>query len=83
MVDYADKYMTPTESPVPGDVVMYRMYHRGPTKHCGIYIGDDKLIHAYSGHAVAESHMITNKGSKLTHVFSYPSITEVNNKWPQ
>lgn len=56
-----------------GDVLLYRMTSKGPTKHAGILSAEKKLIHAYSGHAVAETALIANRYSAITHVFRYPA----------
>lgn len=75
MVKIGRKYLIEVaiRDKVPGDVLMYRMLRRGQTKHAGIYIGDNKLIHAYEGHTVMEANLITNIGSALTYVFRFPT----------
>lgn len=75
MVDVGMKYLeriTPMCQKMPGDVLMYRMTRRGQTKHAGIYVGNDRIIHAYSGHDVTEATIITDVGSALTYVFRFP-----------
>ena len=74
MVDAGNKYFTqvPISEMLPGDVIMYRMYSKGPTKHSGILASPNTMIHAYNHHNVMESGLINNKGSQLTHVFRFP-----------
>lgn len=74
MVNIGKQYLIeilPKEK-LPGDVLMYRMMRRGQTKHAGIYLGSNKLIHAYDGHAVTKATLITNVGAALTYVFRFP-----------
>lgn len=74
MVAFAAQYLEPVPllSRVPGDVLMFSMLRNGPTKHAGILSGGDKIIHAYQGHAVAETDMNFPRYAKMTHVFRYP-----------
>ena len=76
MAEYSAQYLVPVQDAVlqaqPGDVCLWRMYSRGPVKHAGIISHDGNMIHAYYGHDVMETAMISNFGSKLTHLFRYP-----------
>jgi NlpC/P60 family putative phage cell wall peptidase len=40
-----------------GDVLLFRMRRQGPAKHAAIVSGTDRMIHAWSGHAVVETHI--------------------------
>ena len=62
----------PKGGELPGDILMYRMLYAGPTKHAGLMSGPETMIHAYSGHDVLETSLVSNFGSELTHVFRYP-----------
>lgn len=75
MTRLMSRYMIPIPlgEQIPGDVQLYRMFRRGPTKHAAILVkptGD--IIHAYNGHDVMETGPITNVGSAITHVFRFP-----------
>lgn len=74
MTTIARQYLIeiPVKQIIPGDVVMYRMMRRGPTKHAGILSTHETFIHAYNGHDVIESPLITNVGSTMTHAFRFP-----------
>ncbi|BCW89935.1 hypothetical protein sos41_31030 [Alphaproteobacteria bacterium SO-S41] len=43
------------EAAVAGDVVLFRFSPRAPAKHAAVLSGPDRMIHAYGGHAVAET----------------------------
>lgn len=74
MVTIARKYLEeiPLGEQIPGDVLMYRMFRRGMTKHAAIMISADTIIHAYNRHDVMESAFISNVGSAITHAFRFP-----------
>ena len=73
LVEYADKYLDPIniEDALPGDVLMFKMTSKGPTKHCGIKTCGIDMIHAYAVHGVVKTPLPTGKGVKLTHVFRF------------
>lgn len=73
MVDIAKDYLIPIKigKELPGDVLMYRMFKNGATKHTGIFSKEGYMIHAYSGHNVLETGLVNNRGSKLTYVFRF------------
>ena len=62
----------PLDSILPGDVLMFSMVRNGPTKHAGILSGEEKLIHAYQGHAVAETAMNLPRYARLNYAFRFP-----------
>lgn len=59
-----------------GDVLLFRMRDRGPAKHLGVLaspsLTDARLIHAYSGHAVTETHLTPAWRRRLVGVFTWP-----------
>lgn len=74
MVAFAAQYLEPVPLTdcMPGDVLMFSMLRNGPTKHAGLLSGEKKIIHAYQGHAVAETDMNLPRYAKLTYAFRYP-----------
>ena len=54
LLDAARRFLLPAtgEEPQAGDVLIFGMHARAPAKHCGIYLGQDRFIHAYDRHAV-------------------------------
>lgn len=41
----------------PGDVLLFRFAPGHPAKHCAILSAEDRMIHAWQGHAVCETAM--------------------------
>ncbi len=61
-----------TADPAPGDVLLFRMAHDAPAKHCAIFTESDTLIHAYWGRAVVESRFARWWRDRLAGVFAFP-----------
>ena len=57
-----------------GDVLLFRMRARGPAKHAAILSGPDRMIHAYSGHAVVETHLGPAWKTKIAFAFRFPPL---------
>ncbi len=55
-----------------GDVVLFRVFAHGPIKHCAFLSEAERMIHAYSGHDVCESHMGRWWTRRITHAFCFP-----------
>jgi len=58
----------------PGDILIFRVQRFGPTKHCGIYSGDNRFIHAYSGRNVCENWLNRWWYSRIAAVFCFPGV---------
>lgn len=59
----------------PGDVALFRMKRSGPAKHCGIIAANGTgttLIHAWSGHSVAEVPFDAGWQRRLAFAFRFP-----------
>ncbi|MGF1445572.1 MAG: NlpC/P60 family protein [Pikeienuella sp.] len=60
-----------------GDVLVFRMRARGPAKHVAILISDalapGRILHAYSGLAVAQTHLTPAYLRRIAGVFRFPS----------
>jgi NlpC/P60 family putative phage cell wall peptidase len=74
MLDAANQYLIKKEigSYEIGDVLVFRMKRAFIAKHCGIVSDSDKMIHAYHGHGVVESHLVPWWTSKIAGVFKFP-----------
>ncbi len=64
------------DAALPGDVLLFRMDARGPVKHCGVLVSDDRFVHAYSGRAVCETGFARWWRERLAAVFSFPHLTD-------
>ena len=60
-----------------GDVLLFRMRPRAPAKHLGLLVTESleqgRMIHAYSGHGVSETHLTPAWLGKLAAVFRFPA----------
>lgn len=66
----------PPAEAAAGDLVLFRMRARGPAKHLGILaspaIAGGRIVHAYSGAAVCESHLTAPWARRIAGVFRFP-----------
>ncbi|HUF88136.1 MAG TPA: peptidase [Thermohalobaculum sp.] len=60
-----------------GDVLLFRMRPAAPAKHIGLLVSDTlapgRMIHAYSGHGVSETHLSAVWLVKLAAAFRFPA----------
>lgn len=56
-----------------GDVLVFRVMHAKSAKHCGIVVGDDMMIHAWSRQAVIET-SIGYWRKAVAGIFKYPKV---------
>lgn len=75
----AMRHLVPIESMAAdaGDVLLFRMRRLAPAKHLGLLVTDTleqgRMIHAYSGHGVTETHLTAAWLGKLAAVFRLPA----------
>ncbi|MEO1494281.1 MAG: NlpC/P60 family protein [Pseudomonadota bacterium] len=66
----------PAHAAVAGDVLLFRMIESGPAKHVAILSSEGlpggRIIHAYSGHDVCETHLTEAWIRRLAAVFRFP-----------
>jgi NlpC/P60 family putative phage cell wall peptidase len=55
-----------------GDVVLFRFRSGAPAKHAAVLSGVDRMIHAYGGHAVAETALGPWWRRRLAFAFGFP-----------
>ena len=57
----------------PGDVLIFRIYKNAAAKHCGIYTGNGRMIHAYQGQREVSEHTMGHYWrNRCVAAFSYP-----------
>jgi NlpC/P60 family putative phage cell wall peptidase len=64
-------------APLPlGSLVLIRVKERGPAKHAAIATGQHRIVHAYSGHAVAENDLPDAWARRIAYAFEFPALTD-------
>jgi NlpC/P60 family putative phage cell wall peptidase len=57
-----------------GDVLLFRMATGAPAKHAAIVSGSSRIIHAYWGRSVCETHLTPWWGRRIAAAFSFPGL---------
>lgn len=60
------------EAVAAGQVLIFRMKPNGPARHCGVYLGEGRFLHAYDGRAVSASWYSRFWQTRLAGQFDYP-----------
>ena len=68
------RWLTPVDTPIPGDVLVFRMAPGAVAKHCAIQSGPDRMIHAYWGRACVESVLGRWWRERLVAAFRFPPL---------
>ena len=64
-------------TPLPlGCLILVRVKERGPAKHAAIATGPHRIVHAYSGHAVAENDLPDAWARRIAYAFDFPALTD-------
>lgn len=58
-----------------GDVLLFRMAANGPAKHAAILSNGGRMIHAYSGRSVCETHLGPWWERRAVYAFRFPGVT--------
>jgi NlpC/P60 family putative phage cell wall peptidase len=74
LFDAARRWLRPTNSEQPGDVLLFRMIGGAPMKHAAILVAPERMIHAYWGRAVVESRLAPFWRARLAATFSFPGV---------
>ena len=59
---------------LPGDVLLFRMRAGAPAKHCAILSAPMKIIHAYWGRGVTETHLVPWWQRRIAAAYSFPEV---------
>lgn len=64
-------------APLPlATLILVRVKERGPAKHAAIVTGPQRIVHAYSGHAVAESDLPNAWMRRVAYLFDFPMMID-------
>lgn len=75
MLEAASRWLVaaPPGPVAAGDVLLFRVRRDGPAQHAGIATGADTMVHAYDGHAVAETAIPDVWRARLVGRFRFPA----------
>jgi NlpC/P60 family putative phage cell wall peptidase len=75
MLDAARRWLVaaPDGGTTAGDVLLFRVAGGAVARHCGIATGPDAMVHAYDGHAVAETPIPEAWRRRLVARFRFPA----------
>jgi NlpC/P60 family putative phage cell wall peptidase len=75
MLDAARRWLVPAPAGAieAGDVLLFRVARDRVAKHCGIATGPRTMVHAYDGHAVAETAIPDIWLTRLVARFRFPA----------
>lgn len=78
MAEAARRHMAeiPPREARAGDAVLFRMRPNGPAKHAAILSGGERMIHAWSGHAVVETSLGRWWRARLVYAFRFPGLED-------
>lgn len=72
------RHLTPTPTPAPGDVLLFRMRDGAVAKHLGLQTETGPaaaFVHAYSGQGVVESRLTPPWARRIVARFRFPDMT--------
>lgn len=76
--DAAARHLEPVELTAwrAGDVLLFRMSRTAPAKHCAIVSEEwlPRMVHAWTGYAVAEVDMIAYWRRRIAYAFRFPGV---------
>lgn len=64
----------PAASIAAGDLILFRWRPEFPAKHCAILVGENRMIHAYEGHAVLVSPLGAHWKRRIAAVLAFPEL---------
>lgn len=64
----------PVEAAKPGDVLLFRFRAHLPAKHAAILSDGGRMIHAYDGASVRETHLSPWWRRRLAFAFAFPGV---------
>lgn len=74
MLAAANEHLLPTDTIVPGCVLVFRMKRGAVAKHCGIVVAEDAMVHAHSSRGVVEETLVPYWLSRVAGIFLFPEV---------
>lgn len=74
LLNAAKIHFIPAAEMTAGTLLVFRWRPEMPAKHLGIYIGNQRFIHAYERHAVIASPLVPSWQNRIAGIFSFPEI---------
>lgn len=75
LLDAANQHFLTTDTLEPGCLILFRWKAGTAAKHCGIYLGADRFLHAYERHSVMASALIPHWRRRIAGLFLFPEST--------
>ncbi len=76
LMEAARRWLTeiPVGAASAGDVLLFRMALGAPAKHAAIVSGTERIIHAYWGRSVCQTHLVPWWRRRIAAAFSFPGV---------
>jgi NlpC/P60 family putative phage cell wall peptidase len=71
LMDAAGRHFVRSDALEPGCLILFRWKAGTAVKHCGIYLGEDRFLHAYERHAVMASPLIPHWRRRIAGLFLF------------
>ena len=75
MLEAARRHFVETDRLEAGCLILFRWKAGTAVKHCGIYLGGDRFLHAYERHAVMASPLVPHWRRRIAGLFLFPEMT--------
>ena len=72
LLDAARRHFRAATELEPGTLMLFRWKADLPAKHCGIYLGENRFLHAYERHCVMASPLVPQWRRKIAGLFKFP-----------
>jgi NlpC/P60 family putative phage cell wall peptidase len=74
LLDAAKRHFIGCDALQPGCLILFRWKVGTAAKHCGIYLGEDRFVHAYERHCVMASALIPHWRRRIAGLFLFPEL---------
>ena len=72
LLEAARRYFQTATELEPGTLMLFRWRPNAAAKHCGIYLGVDRFLHAFERHSVMASPLVPQWRRKIAGLFNFP-----------